>query len=347
MLNISIRKNLRGFSLDVNFHSDSLITVLFAPSGSGKSLTLQAIAGLIEPDWGRIEINGTVFFDSEKRINLPPQMRKVGFLFQDYALFPHMKVIDNVRFGSESDDYVNELLKVFEIELIKDNYPSQISGGQKQRVALARALASKPRILLLDEPFSALHKTLKLQLYNELRRIKENFNIPVVLVTHDIDEVFELADNLVVMNRGKVVQIGEPFEIFMNPANMEVAKLLGHRSFIKGVVKKVEQNFTVVETKYGLIKCRSRKGVFPGDSVFLSILPFSIALSPSVESTRVTAFIKGIEREREFKKIIANVLGTDIELLIPLSLSPSFIIERGRSTEIYLSADSIPIVMEA
>ncbi len=346
MLSVFVKKDLKEFYLDVNFKSESPITVLFAPSGSGKSLTLQSIAGLIEPDCGRIEVNGSVFFDSDKGINLPPQRRRVGFLFQDYALFPHMSVIDNVEYGGKNRDYVKKLLKVFEIEDIKNRYPSQISGGQKQRVALARALASEPTVLLLDEPFSALHKSLKVQLYSELKRIKDEFGVPIVFVTHDIDEVFELADTIVIMDRGKVVQFGEPFEVFMSPKNVGVAKLLGHRSFVKGKVEKVEERFTLVRTDYGLIKGRKRYDVRSGDNVLISILPFSLSLSPFSESTRVTALIKRIEQEREFKRIFAEVFNTDVEFLIPLPLSPNFIIEEGRSTEVYLSADSIPVIKE-
>ena len=347
MLKVSVKKRLKDFFLDVEFSCKAKITALFAPSGSGKSLTLQTIAGLVEPDEGRIEVNGRLFFDSKRRINLPPQKRRVGYLFQDYALFPHMTVIENVRFGSKDERLVKELLKVLEIEEIKDKYPSEISGGQKQRVALARALATKPEVLLLDEPFSALHKELKLSLYKEIKKIQELFGIPIILVSHDIDEVFELADFLVVMEKGKVVQTGEPFSVFMNPLNLKVAKLLGHRSFLKGKVVSIGRNYTEVKLRSGiLLKCRKREGVSVGDEVFVSVLPFSLALSPRLESTKLIVLVRKISHSREFTKIEVEIEKEKVELLIPSSLSPNFIMEEGRTATIYLSADFIPVIKE-
>ena len=345
MLTVSVRKNLKDFSLDVDFHSEAKITALFAPSGSGKSLTLQTIAGLMKPDRGRIEVNREVFFDSEKGINLSPQQRKVGYLFQDYALFPHMTVIDNIRYGSKDEELIERLLRILEIDSIKNKYPSEISGGQKQRVALARALATKPKILLLDEPFSALHKELKLSLYREIKKIQELFGIPIVLVSHDIDEVFELADFLVVMEKGKVVQTGEPFTVFMNPLNLKVAKLLGHRSFIRGKVVSISRNYIRVKLKSEItLRCRKRKDVSVGDEVFVSVLPFSLALSPSVESSKLVVLVKKISHSREFTKVKVEIERESVELLIPSSLSPNFIMEEGRTATIYLSADFIPVI---
>ncbi|TCK06234.1 ABC transporter ATP-binding protein [Phorcysia thermohydrogeniphila] len=347
MLEISVKKRFKDFCLDVEFSCRTRITALFAPSGSGKSLTLQTIAGLVEPDEGRIEVNGKLFFDSKRGVNLPPQKRRVGYLFQDYALFPHMTVIENVRFGSKDEELVGELLKILEIEEIKDKFPSEISGGQKQRVALARALATKPHVLLLDEPFSALHKELKLSLYREIKKIQELFGIPIILVSHDIDEVFELADFIVVMEKGRVVQTGEPFSVFMNPLNLKVAKLLGHRSFLKGRVVSVGSDYLEVKLRSGIkLKCRRREGVAVGDEVFVSILPFSLALSPSLESTKLVVLVRKISSSREFKRIEVEIERERVELLIPSSLSPNFIMEEGRTATIYLSADFIPVIKE-
>ncbi len=346
MLTVSVKKDLRDFFLDVDFHSEAEITALFAPSGSGKSLTLQTIAGLVNPDRGRIEVDGKVFFDSEGGIDLPPQMRRVGYLFQDYALFPHMKVMENIRYGSKNDGLIEKLVEILEIGSILDRYPSEISGGEKQRVALARAFAMEPRILLLDEPFSALHRSLKLSLYTELKELRSLFGIPVVLVSHDIEEVFELADFLVVMENGEVVQCGRPFEVFMNPRTVRIAKLLGHKSFLKGVVKGVEGGFVCVETERGmLLKCKRNGELKRGDTVHISILPFSLALSPEMATTKVDVLVKRIERTREFTRLVVD-MGSDVELSIPSSLSPNFILEEGKVVSIYLSADYMPIIKE-
>jgi molybdate transport system ATP-binding protein len=347
VLKVSVKKNLNNFFLDVEFSSEFPVTALFAPSGSGKSLTLQAIAGLMKPDKGRIEVKGRVFFDSDKGVNLPPRKRRVGYLFQDYALFPHMTVIENIRYGSRDEGLIKKLMKMLEIEEIQDRYPSEISGGQKQRVALARALATKPEILLLDEPFSALHKSLKISLYREIKELQRIFGVPIVLVSHDIDEVFELADFMVVMEKGRVVQHGKPFSVFMNPLNLKVAKLLGHRSFLKGRVVSIGKNYIDVKLKSGLrVKCRKRDGVFPTDEVFVSILPFSLALSPSVESTKVTVLVRKISGGREFTKVEVELGGEVVELAIPSSLSPNFIMEEGRTATVYLSAEFIPVIKE-
>ncbi len=346
MLTISVKKDLKDFSLDVDFHSEAKITALFAPSGSGKSLTLQTIAGLMKPDKGRIEVNGELFFDSEKGINLSPQQRKVGYLFQDYALFPHMTVIDNIRYGSKDEKLIEKLLRILEIDSIKDKYPPEISGGQKQRVALARALATKPKILLLDEPFSALHKSLRLSLYGEIKEIQKIFKIPIILVSHDIDEIFELADFMVVMNEGKVVQSGKPFDVFMSPKNEKIARLLGHRSFLRGRVQKLEKSYVSVETEKGFVfKCKKNSDLKLGDRVIISVLPFSLALNPAVESTRVTALVKKIISGREITKVVID-LGEEIELSVPSSLSPNFIIEEGRTATFYLCADFMPVIKE-
>jgi len=343
LIRVDVEKRLKGFELSTSFSSPGRTTALFAPSGSGKSLTLKAVAGLLKPEKGKIEINSRTLFDSKAGINLPPQERRVGFLFQDYALFPHMSVFENVAYGARSREKVEELLKLLKIEKLRDKYPSQISGGQKQRVALARALAVEPQILLLDEPFSALDSLLKEELQRELKRIQEIYKIPIIFVSHNPDEVFNLSDWLVVMKEGRTVQEGEPEELFFSPNSVETAKLLGHRSFVEGRVKGVER-FTVVELPSGsLLKCR--KGDFkPGERVYVSILPFSTALSFTEEVNTIRATVKRIERGRELNKIFVLFEGSEVELHIPASLSPNYTFEVGRESSFYLSAQHLPVI---
>ncbi len=220
-LSVDITIQLRSgggdsFFLHSQFTSDDRSLVLFGPSGSGKTLTLQAIAGLLTPDKGRISVNGDVFFDSEADINLPTRRRGVGYVFQDYALFPHRTVWENVCFGlkplfgrvsKENAERVDALLELFGLSQLKHQRPGTLSGGQKQRTALARALATKPKILLLDEPFSALDQPLRLRMREELSKVLENFEIPMIMVTHDSDEVESFAQAVVVYNYGKVVGV--------------------------------------------------------------------------------------------------------------------------------------------
>lgn len=206
MLLLDIQKRLDQFHLDVAFSCEDEIVVLLGPSGSGKTTILNCIAGLINPDSGCIQVNNNVFFDG-KRTALPPQKRQVGYLFQDYALFPHMTVEKNIRYGVKqgSSTDVAPLLDVLGIKHLLQKYPHQISGGEKQRVALARALATEPRILLLDEPLSALDRETRLQCQDELLRLHEMWKIPLLIVTHDMDEAEKLGDRILFLEKGNVI----------------------------------------------------------------------------------------------------------------------------------------------
>jgi len=189
---------------------------LFGHSGAGKTTLLRILAGLTKPDKGRIVFNHTVWFDSEKKINIPPQERNVGYMFQDYALFPNMTVEKNISFAQKVKDSVevNALMVLFDIEALKHQHPGKLSGGQKQRVALARALAAKPGLLLLDEPLSALDWDMRTSLQQEIRKAHELMNSVTLLVSHDIPEVLELASSVIVLKNGTVVKNGKPDEVF-------------------------------------------------------------------------------------------------------------------------------------
>jgi molybdate transport system ATP-binding protein len=218
---VDIKKHLgagrRVFNLEVSFASDQDIVVLFGPSGAGKSLTLQAIAGLMTPDAGRIVVGERVLFDSSRHIAIPARHRDIGYVFQDYALFPHLTVAMNVAFGlhrtwpwhlAQPDRRrLEEVLDVLELAPMRDSLPRDLSGGQRQRVALARALIRRPKLLLLDEPFSALDAPLRDRTRQELLRLQERFKLPVVLITHDPEDVAALAQTVVVYDSGRVSQV--------------------------------------------------------------------------------------------------------------------------------------------
>ena len=221
LIQVDVEKRMasrgRSFGLKAAFSSEEEFIVLFGPSGSGKTLTLQSIAGLVTPDSGKIVLNGRVLFDSEKEINIPSRSRRIGYVFQDYALFPHLSVLENVGFGlkknwqwrlSRKDRHqVMEYLDIFEISHLARSFPTDISGGQKQRVALARALIRKPDLLLLDEPFAALDTMLRVRLRKELARIRASLGIPVVMVSHDPEDIRTFARTLVTYETGQVREI--------------------------------------------------------------------------------------------------------------------------------------------
>lgn len=206
----------RHFDLAVHFRTDARFVALYGPSGAGKTLTLQAIAGLLNPDEGHIRIGGSCLFDSNIGLNVPAAQRRIGYLFQHYALFPHLSVRQNIEFGlttwrrrrlsAQQRDEVDSLLHKFGLTTLEHSRPSTLSGGQQQRVALARALASQPRLLLLDEPFAALNPMLRQALREELARTCREWDIPVVMITHDADDVVALADAAFVYEQGQIVR---------------------------------------------------------------------------------------------------------------------------------------------
>jgi len=227
-LSVRIVKKVEGFTLDVEWQIGNELAVLFGHSGSGKSMTLQCIAGLVKPDEGSIRANGDLFFDHGLNVHVPPQKRSFGYVFQDRVLFPHMTVRGNITYGckglsrSEIQGRVAEMIGLLHLRGLEDRFPAEISGGQKQRVALARALIGRPEALLLDEPFEALDNPIRLEMRNLLKEIRREFDLPVVLVTHDVLEAYTLADRVIVYSKGRIQRSGSPSEIFRLPADLDV-----------------------------------------------------------------------------------------------------------------------------
>ncbi|WP_458404387.1 sulfate/molybdate ABC transporter ATP-binding protein [Methanobrevibacter sp.] len=233
LLKVDIQKKLKEFDLEVNFELEKGCLGILGPSGCGKSMTLKSVAGIVDPDKGIVSLNNgdeTVYFDSSKKINLKPQKRNVGYLFQNYALFPNMTVEENVAVGLKKGDdeqIVRDMIKRFHLEGLEKRYPRQLSGGQQQRVALARILAYNPKVILLDEPFSALDTFLKEQLRTELANMLNSFDGFSIMVTHDRDEAFQFCDELLILDQGKIIAKGKTREIFENPKRVQVARLTG------------------------------------------------------------------------------------------------------------------------
>ena len=231
-VSVRLRKNLPGFELDTGWTVPDGFTVLFGYSGAGKSLTLASIAGTLRPDEGRVRVGAETFFDSAVGVWVPPQRRRVGFVSQNGQLFPHMSVRRNIAYAlkgvprHEIDTRIAELLERLRIAELAERYPHQLSGGQRQRAALARALAPRPRILLLDEPLSALDLPVRVEMRALLREVQRELDIPAVLVTHDLYEAAALADTLVVYSGDGAVQVGTVAELVGDPGTPLIRRLL-------------------------------------------------------------------------------------------------------------------------
>lgn len=234
---VDIRKRLPGFTLDVNFETGMDILGLLGASGSGKSMTLRCIAGIDTPDSGKIVLNGRTLFDSKKGINLPCRKRKLGYLFQNYALFPNMTVEENIGFGlgdkkrADRIAIVEEKVRMIKLDGLEKRYPNQLSGGQQQRVALARALAIEPEALLLDEPFSALDDYLRSHMVKQLTETLSEYPGVTLFVTHNMDEVYRICNQLVVLSLGKIEAKGGKEELFRSPPSLVSAQLTGCKNF--------------------------------------------------------------------------------------------------------------------
>ena len=253
---VDIEKTLGDFHLKMAFEAGNETLALLGASGSGKSMTLKCIAGIEKPDRGRIVVDDVVLFDSEKHINLPPQQRHTGLLFQNYALFPNMTVLQNIRAGANREPdrkkreaMVAAIMDSFGLTPLAHHLPSQLSGGQQQRTALARILVSNPNILLLDEPFSALDNHLRFRLEQEVRQLIGRFGKTVVLVSHDRDEVFRLSDSIAVVSDGSIDAVGSKSEVFHNPQTRMGAMLTGCKNI--SAVEILDENH-IRATDWGL-----------------------------------------------------------------------------------------------
>lgn len=318
-LYVDIEKNLPGFDLKVKFSINNGTLGLLGASGSGKSMTLRCIAGIDTPSKGKIILNDRVFYDSEKGINLPIHKRKVGFLFQNYALFPHMTISENISFAltslskEEKERVVEEKIAMMQLKGLEDRFPSQLSGGQQQRAAFARALAVNPEILLLDEPFSALDNYLRAQVQKQLIDTLVDYKGITIFVSHNMDELYRICDNLAVISEGNVSAHGFKQDIFDNPPNLPAAQLTGCKNISKvreigidtlealdwGCTLKVDKKINE-ETSYVGIRAH-----------YISIVPneecintFKCVISYVIEGPfGVTVYLKGLEGEKYFQSV--------------------------------------------
>ena len=306
---LNIFKPLSGFALDVGFEIDQEVLGILGASGSGKSMTLRCIAGLETPSCGKIAVNGKVLFDSEAGINVPSKDRRIGFLFQNYALFPHLTVAENIAFGlqhlSEDEQKLRVKEQLISVQMLglENRYPQELSGGQQQRVALARSIAPNPDLLLLDEPFSALDTHLRSQLERELMQTLANYRGITLFVSHNLEEVYRVCKNLLVLAEGRPIAFDTKEHIFDRPRNFTVAQLTGCKNFCaaKAIAETVIEaidwgcNLTVVER-------------VPKSLVFVGIRAHQVS------------FVSGCDRPNTFACWIASIVETPHRVTLYLKL---------------------------
>lgn len=268
-LEVYIKKKLGDFVLNIEFSADKQCMGILGASGCGKSMMLKCIAGIETPDEGRIVLDGRELFDSRKKINMPPQKRNIGYLFQNYALFPSMTVEENICVGIRAADGINkkerqnarkaivsQYVQQFHLQGLEKHYPSQLSGGQQQRVALARMLAAKPEMILLDEPFSALDAHLKDAMQREMAEIINLFDGHVLVVSHSRDEIYKLCPQLAIMDGGKLIYVNETKAVFDNPVYVQAARLTGCKNI--SPVRKIG-DYQVEALDWGICLCTAQE----------------------------------------------------------------------------------------
>lgn len=313
MLSCAVRHTLDDFELDVSFDLGNEVLSILGPSGAGKSMTMQFLAGLRRPQHGRILHRNELWFDSATRRNLRPQKRKVGMVFQNYALFPHLAVARNIAFGlaglaaDRQAELVASLMEELYLGGLGNRYPDELSGGQQQRVALARALAPSPGLLLLDEPFSAVDITVRTRLLRLVSEVQRRRGCPTIFITHNLEEAFLLSDRLLVIERGRVLQLGKTAEVFAKPNSHAAARILGTRNVWNAVVTD-----RAGEGSGGLLRLQSEGGLCiaawgsyrPGEAVSICIRPTRIDIVSTEGGVRsksgtitelVPAVVTGVE----------------------------------------------------
>jgi molybdate transport system ATP-binding protein len=284
-----------AFALDVEFTAAPGVTVLYGASGAGKTLTLDCISGFIHPDNGRILLDDRILYDASAGVHLPPRARRCGYVFQNYALFPHMTLRENLAFAAEGRPrldrhrFVNDMLERFHIAEFSSRFPHEVSGGQKQRCSIARTLVASPKLLLLDEPARGLDAPLREDLYSILHELRTDYRIPIILVTHDLEECFAAGDQLLVYLNGRIAQAGEPRKVLDRPVNEDVARILGYANVFDGEILALDptKNTSRLRAFGQELNATYLPGRFLGDKVQVCVLASSLRIHQQAGQNRV------------------------------------------------------------
>ena len=336
------------------------VLALVGPSGSGKSTLLRTIAGLYTPRQGRIECGGEVWLDTVAGVNLPTARRRIGMVFQNYALFPHLTVLENVLEGMDNPaspdarEQAQELLHKVHLHGLEMRLPRQLSGGQQQRVAVARALARDPHVLLLDEPFSAVDRSTREKLYAELAELRRDLNMPVVLVSHDLDEAVMLADCMTILSQGTSLQSGPPLDVMYRPATREAARLVGVKNLFEGEVlaHHPHEGCTVLRWNGREIRA-SMQEVFPaGARVAWSLPDAGVLLMPRDHSPKggmdnlvevsIARLVMLGDRVRVMMKVTGK--GDPLEMTVPRHIAERYTLVEGQSLTLRLRGKHIHLM---
>jgi molybdate transport system ATP-binding protein len=357
-LEVRIRKrylNLEGsFILNISFRALAGFTILFGASGAGKTTLLDCIAGLCDPDDGRVTVGGANLYDSEKKRNVAAWQRRIGYVFQELALFPHLTAEENVTYGlhalapAEQQARTGDILRTFRIEDLRERRPAQISGGERQRVALARALVTEPRALLLDEPLAALDRPTKSHILADLRQWNQTHRVPILYVTHSSEEVFALGDEVIVLDAGKIVAQGRPHEVMRVPRLETVAQLSGFENiFDAGMIALHEDRGTMacrlgtgtVELETPLVRAevgsRLRVGIRAGDLLLATESPRGLSARNIVPGT-----IRRLEQRDVIVSAFVDCSGTEFEVHLTLAAREALHLAPGKKVWLVVKTHS-------
>ena len=337
------------------------VLALVGPSGSGKSTLLRCIAGLHAPAEGRIECGGETWLDTASGKNLSTARRRIGMVFQNYALFPHLSALENVLEGmddarsAEARERARQLLHKVHLDGLERRRPHQLSGGQQQRVAVARALARDPRVLLLDEPFSAVDRATREKLYGELAELRRDLHMPVILVTHDLEEAVMLADRMTILSRGKSLQSGPPLEVMQQPATVDVARLVGLRNVFEGEVlsHSRDRGISILTWNGQRLRVRLQEAFPVGSKVAWSLPGAGVLLMPRDRppsgdldhplEARVAKLVTLGDRVR----VLASVDGASgafLAMTVPRHLAERYALAEGQPLSLRLRGEQIHLM---
>jgi molybdate transport system ATP-binding protein len=348
------------FDLNLHFRTSAGFTILFGASGAGKTTVLDCIAGLNDPDEGRIAVGNEDLFDSEKQRNVPVWKRRIGYVIQDLALFPHLTVEENIAFGlhllsaTERQQRCREMLRAFRIDHLRDQRPAQISGGERQRVALARTLVTEPCVLLLDEPLAALDRPTKAHILDDLRQWNQSHRVPILYVTHSSEEVFALGEQVIVLNAGRIVAQGRPHEVMSVPRLETVAQLLGFENIFDATVTSLREERGTMTCRLGAgpveletplvraeIGSRLRVGIRAGDLLLATENPHGLSARNVLSGT-----IRKIDQRDVIISAVVDCSGTKFEVHLTLAAREALQLAPGKSVWVVAKTHSCHLMAE-